>query len=326
MHHQPERLDRGTVNWLLEPDNPSVRYFALCTVLDRSEEDSEVRAAKSEIMKCGPVPAILALQHPDGWWGRPDVTYKPLMYRSTAWQLMFLAELGADPGDGRVRRGCEYVLHSMQTERGDFPARGAQYHKFALADMLCYDAMTTWALLRSGYVNDPRLERAFSFIAQAIEEAGFRCHFNGGNPCAWGAIKALRALAEVPASRRSAEVQRAIKAGVALLLDGDLAHASYPTKPGGEISQQWFRFGFPRGYQSDILQALEVLTGLGYAQDARLQPALDFVRQKRRPDGTWRLDETPGVMWVPLEARGQPSKWITLLAVRVLKRAGVLLL
>jgi hypothetical protein len=277
-------------------------------------------------MKRGPVPAILALQHPDGWWGRPDVTYKPLMYRSTAWQLMFLAELGADTGDERMRRGCEYVLQSMQTDRGDFPTHGVQYHKFAPADMLCYDAMTTWALLRLGYRNDPRLERALSFIAQAIKDVGFRCHFNGDNPCAWGAVKALRALAEVPADRRSAEVQGAIKAGVAFLLDGDLARATYPTKPGGEISQQWFRFGFPRGYQSDILQAVEVLIDLGYAQDARLQQALDFVLQKRRPDGSWRLDETPRVMWVPLEMRGQPSKWITLLASRVLKRASMLLI
>jgi hypothetical protein len=201
-----------------------------------------------------------------------------------------------------------------------------QYHKVAQADMLCYDAMTTWALLRLGSVNDPRLERALSFIAQAIKDAGFRCHFNGGNPCAWGAIKALRALAEVPEGRRSLKMQKAIKEGIAFLLDGDLAHASYPTKSGMGISRQWFRFGFPRGYQSDILQALEAITSLGYAQDARLQPALDFVLQKRRPDGTWRLDETPRVLWVPLEMRGQPSKWITLIALRVLKRVGVLLI
>jgi hypothetical protein len=326
MLHHPEHLNWDRVSWLLEPDNPSVRYFALCTLLDRSEEDAEVRAAKSDIMKRGPVPAILALQHRTGWWGRPDVTYKPLMYRSTAWQIMFLAELGADPGDERVQRGCEYVLQSMQTDRGDFPAHGVQYHKVAPADMLCYDAMTTWALLRLGYANDPRMERALSFIVQAIKEAGFRCHFNGDNPCAWGAIKALRAFAEVPEGRRSPQMQTAIKAGVAFLLDADLAQARYPTKPGMGISQQWFRFGFPRGYQSDILQALEVLTGLGYAHDARLQPALDFVLQKRRPDGTWRLDETPRVLWVPLEMRGEPSKWITLIALRVLKRAGVLLI
>jgi hypothetical protein len=129
MLYHPERLDQGIVSWLLEPDNPSVRYFALCTLLDRSEEDAEVRAAKSDIMKRGPAPAILALQHRTGWWGRPDVTYKPLMYRSTAWQLMFLAELGADPGDERVQRGCEYVLHHMQTDLGDFPAHGCSIIK-----------------------------------------------------------------------------------------------------------------------------------------------------------------------------------------------------
>lgn len=136
----------------------------------------------------------------------------------------------------------------------------------------------------------------FGLINTAYVEAGFRCHFNGDYPCAWGAIKALRAFVKVPEGRRSPETQRAIEEGVAFLLDGDLAHARYPTKPGMGISQQWFRFGFPRGYQSDILQALEALTCLGYAHDARLQPALDFVLQKRRTDGTWRLDETPKLM------------------------------
>jgi len=322
MQDYPEQPSADLLAWLLEPNNPSVRYFTLRDLLDCPAEDGEVQAARQDIMNRGPVPAILALQQPEGWWGRPDVTYKPLMYQSTVWQIMFLAELGADPADERVHRGCEFILRTMQTDLGDFPPRGTQYHKLAQADMLCFDAMTTWALLRLGYVDDPRLAQALSFIAQTVLEADFRCHFNADRPCAWGAVKAMRSLAEVPETQRTPEVRRAIRAGITFLLDGDLAHAAYPTKPGSSISPQWFRFGFPRSYQSDVLQALGVLADLGYADDGRAQPALDFLLSKRRADGTWRLDETPQQMPVPLETRGQPSKWITLSALRVLKRAG----
>lgn len=313
--------EEPVIQWLLERENPSVRRFTLEMLLERAPDAPEVIAARRDIGAYGPVPRILALQDADGWWGRPEVTYKPLMYRSTAWQIMFLAELGADPADDRIRRGCEYVLTTMQTERGDFPPHGQQYHKFSAADMLCYDAMTTWALLRLGYAGDNRLQRAIEFIARMIEEANFKCHFNGNQPCAWGAVKTLRAFAEVPDVWRTPDVLSAIEHGVNFILDGNLAQANYPTKPHGSVSKQWSRFGFPRGYQSDILEALFTLIQLGYGHDVRLKPALDIVISKRQADGTWKLDETPKQMWVELEQRGRPSKWITWRSLYVLKHA-----
>ncbi|MGD2253391.1 MAG: hypothetical protein PVF70_10815 [Anaerolineales bacterium] len=309
--------------WLLQSSNPSVRYLTLRELLAQPEEHAKVQQARRAIMQQGTVPAILALQHPEGWWGRLNVTYKPLMYRSTVWQLMFLAELRADPSDPSVRRGCEFVLRTMQSDQGDFPPRGRQYHKTDPADMLCYDAMTTWALLKLGYAEDARLARALGFIVRTIQESSFKCHFNANLACAWGAVKALRALAEIPESRRSQSMGSAIQSGVNFLLEGDLAQARFPTKPNGKVSRQWFRFGFPRSYQSDILQALGALTKLGVGGDPRLRPALVFLQEKRNADGTWPLQETPKLMWVPIEHRGKPSKWITLKALQVFQRAGM---
>jgi hypothetical protein len=108
------------LSWLCEPDstNPAVRYFALRDLLDRPADDPGVREAQAAIMTAGPVPAILAAQQPDGYWQQPGNGYGK--YRGTVWQIMFLSDLGADPTDARIRRGCAYVLEHSVASNGGF--------------------------------------------------------------------------------------------------------------------------------------------------------------------------------------------------------------
>ncbi len=82
----------------------------------------------------------------------------------------------------------------------------------------------------------------------------------------------------------------------------------------------WKRFGFPLFYQSDALEVLDTLTRLG-VRDERMLDAVDLVQGARGPEGRWRLKHTfNGKMWVDIEVKGEPSKWITLRALRVLRR------
>ncbi len=92
------------------------------------------------------------------------------------------------------------------------------------------------------------------------------------------------------------------------------------------MNKQWFEFGFPRGYQSDVLETLWALAETGFATDPRARPALELVLSKRKPEGHWCLDNTPKQMLVPLEKASKrlPSKWITLRALRVLKQGGMI--
>ncbi len=72
---------------------------------------------------------------------------------------------------------------------------------------------------------------------------------------------------------------------------------------------------------TDILQNLEALTGLLPGADARLKPAIDLISGKQNSQGRWVMEYTyNGKTWAPLEAKGRPSKWITLRALRVFKR------
>lgn len=143
---------------------------------------------------------------------------------------------------------------------------------------------------------------------------------NDGHPCAWGAIKALRALAAIPPRRRVPHVRRAIAAGTTFLLSRDPAVADYPT--GTRRSPSWFKLGFPSGYVADVLQNVETLVELGHARDPRLASTIDLVLSKQDRAGRWRNEYAyRGKLWSDVDELGAPSKWVTLRACAVLKAA-----
>lgn len=305
--------------WLLEPENPSARYLALTGLLDRPASDPEVAAARAEIAGWGPVRAILDAQWPEGYWMRPGVGYSP-KYRATAWQVIFLGALGA-PLTAAIERACAYVLDHSRLPDGRFSA-----HKTARGAVACLNGNLSRAMRQLDY-QDPRLEESLKALAGMVLRDGFCCRFNAasprparmrdGLPCAWGAIKALGAFAAVAEGQRSPPVQAAAEAGVEFLLTGDLAKGGYPTA--SRPSPLWHKFGFPLGYTSDLLEALEVLGRLGVGRDARLTAAVEIVLSKQDEMGRWALEHTPGNTWASFGERGQPNKWVTLRALRALK-------
>ena len=323
-------LNDDPLPWLLEPDpdNPGVRYFALRELLDRPEDDPEVQVDRAAIMTTGPVPAILDAQYPAGYWIKPGGGYSP-KYRSTVWQIIFLAELGADPSDERVRRGCEYLLsHSIAANN----AFSALQKPVPGGSVPCLNGNLLYALQCLGYGNDPRVRAALDWLVRAVTgEGGFRylksgtsgpcfaCSANQGQPCAWGTNKAMKALIAVLPGRRTPAVQHAIEVGAEFLLSRDLAVADYPYTE--RVSSTWFKFGFPLSYWSDVLETTAVLVELGYGDDPRLGNALQFILDKQDAQGRWKIENSlNGKMWADIEEKGKPSKWVTLRVLRVLRR------
>lgn len=323
-------INSDPLPWLLEPDpdNPAVRYFALRDLLDRPLDDPELRQAKAEIMLTGPVPAILDAQHSDGYWVKPGGGYSP-KYRGTVWQIIFLAELGADPADERVRRGCEYLLRHQMAETGAFSC----YRPPRPSGVLhCLNGNLLSALINLGCAADPRVQAALDWEIRAITGEGeiefyksgtagpgFACGVNLGQPCGWGAVKALRALSAVPAEQRTPSLQQALEAGVEFLFSRDPAAADYPYTE--RVSSTWFKFGFPLSYWSDVLETAAVLVDLGYGQNPRLANTVKFILSKQDSQGRWLLENSlNGKMWADIEKRGKPSKWVTYRALRVLKQ------
>ncbi|MEW6059912.1 MAG: nitrogen fixation protein NifH [Actinomycetota bacterium] len=313
--------------WLLEAELPAVRRAALEWLLDEPADSPRVRRARAAAMRSDPIAAILAGQHPDGFWVKPGPGYSP-KYTSTVWSLMFLEELGADGRDRRIGRACDYVLSHTQAKNGGFGWQGS-----SSTAVHCLNGNLLRALIGFGRLDDERVRRSLDWQARSItgegfddfhpwatSGPGFRCGINGDLPCAWGAIKALRGLAKVPTRRRTAIHRRAIAHGTEFLLSRDPAVADYPTAT--KVSANWLKLGFPSAYVADVLQNLEVLAELGHAKHPRLSNAIDLVLSKQDAHGRWRNEYSyRGKLWVDFEPRGGPSRWVTLRACRVLKAA-----
>ena len=103
-----------SIDWLLEEDNPSVRFFTLVDILDKPPENREVVKAKQNIMKDGVVPKILAKQKEGGYWEKAEDFYIRTKFKGTVWQMIILAELGADGKDEKIQKTCEFVLNMSQ--------------------------------------------------------------------------------------------------------------------------------------------------------------------------------------------------------------------
>ena len=335
-----DKLNGDPVPWLLEVDKtqPAIRYYALRDILGRDENDKDVKAAKAAIMVSGPVPVILAAQQPEGYWDKPGSSSGP-KYRGTEWSLSFLAQLGADGADPRVHAGCEILLSHCIAGNG-----GLSWNGTPSGFEQCMAGIMGSALIDFGWLNDQRLQTAMEWLAQTItgegvadaskrdtnrryfrsgnSAPGFVCSKNAHLPCAWGAINSMVALSKVPVEQRTVTMQAAIKQGVDFLLSHDPAVADYPFGMGKKPNASWFRFGYPVGFISDVLLNLEVLAALGQAGNPKLANALELVINKQNEQGRWLLEHTyNGKMWVDIEKKGQPSKWVTLRALRVLKAA-----
>ena len=323
-----DRLNADPLPWLLEPDgaNPGVRYFALRRLRDLSPDDPQVVTAQAEVMRTGPVPAILDAQYPEGYWVKPGPGYSP-KYRSTLWQVLFLAQLGADGRDERTRRAVEYAFAHAQAENDGFACNGRPS-----TAIHCLWGNMVRALLDLGYREDERLVRAVDALARSVtgegygwyrksgvRSPGFVCSANYGLACGWGAVRALWALNRVPVAGRTAVVEAAIEASADFLLRYDVARADYPHHE--RVNSSWFKFGYPLGYVTDVLLNLEALTEAGYTGDPRLSDALELVLSKQDEQGRWKMEYSlNGKMWADVEKKGKPSKWVTLRALGMLKR------
>jgi len=326
-------LHANTIEWLLETNNPSVRYFTLRDLLEKQHTDEKVHDAKQKIMRTGVVPTILKKQTDKGYWEEPERFYSA-KYKGTVWQLMILAELGADGDDDRVRKACEFILSSSQDrESGGFAYSSSTKKEGGRHGEVipCLTGNMVWSLIRFGYLDDSRLQRAIEWIttyqrfddriAEVLKGWPYdrlKTGCFGKHSCHMGAVKTVKALAEIPENKRNTAVEQTIKTGAEYFLLHHVFKSSHNLdkipKPG------WLKFGFPLMYQTDVLEILGVLTSLGY-HDKRMQEAIDLVVSKQDAQGRWILENTyNGRYQVNIETKEKPSKWITFHALRVLKR------
>lgn len=320
-----ETLNKDIINWLLDGGDSSVRYFTLLNVLDSAEEDAEVQEAKKNIMLDGPVPEILGMMRADGYSSTLPRFYRD-KYKGLCWQLIILAELGADGENEDIKRRCEYIFENSQVKgSGAFSMETSVKNGGGRmsAAIPCLTGNMIFALSRLGFARDARVLKAAEWLAenQRYEDGDGEVSSKlkdcwGAHSCYMGAVKALKGFAELPREARFDKVGKSIEAGVEFLLKHRVYKQSHdlskPLKPG------WTKFSFPLMYQTDALEILLILLKLGVT-DERMSDAAELVIMKRDSEGCWTQQSAyQGKFLLDIEENGK-SKWITLRALEALK-------
>lgn len=332
------QLKGDSLGWLLETSSAGVRYLALRDLLALPPADPELAQARRTAHREGPIAAVLEGMEPPGYWVTPGPGYNP-KYQASVWSISLLAQLGASVDeDERIARACDYMLAHALADGGQFTASGGPS---GTAD--CLQGNLCWALVELGCA-DPRLEKAFDWMARSVTGEGvapasdkhatvryyagkcgptFACGSNNKLPCAWGAAKVMLALGKWPLARRTPLIEAAIRQGVDFLFSVAPAEATYPSGYNAKPSGNWWKFGFPVFYVTDLLQIVEALVALGYGADPRLARAWAVILEKQDANGRWTLDyDYTGKTWADFGAKKQPNPWVTLRVLRALKAAN----
>jgi hypothetical protein len=309
-------LKNDPTAWLLEPGDPSVRYFALTKVLERPEEDAEVVAAREAIEDSAPVHRILDAQRPQGYWDRDR---RP--YHGVSKHLITLEHLGYGGQDERLHKAIDYLFANSQMDDGAFTA--GEFEQGRRAVIPCYTANAVRFLHWFGYGEDERTQRALTYLLETqLEDGGWLCfeRVKKTHACFWATAKVLTALEALPADEQTASVKSARERAIALFLDKGLYHHHSEF---GKVSTRWFEFARPLFASTDVLEVLSLVAPFVSPDDERMQEGLEIVLGKQDEHGRWPAEREIPVRKtfpIPFEEVGQPSKWVTLGAVDMLKR------
>lgn len=287
------------VDWLLAGD-PAIRWQTLRDLQDRPFQREQRRVAAE-----GWGARLLALQDADGRWGGGIYTPK---WTSTTYTLLLLRDMGL-PGNPLVLKACRRLL-----DEGFWRDGGINYYpRRATRSETCITAMVLAVASRFGLEDERLAALAAHLRAAQMADGGWNCR---AVPGCGGATHSsfhttILALEALPAQSESSARAREFL----------LAHRLFRSHRTGAVAKSEFtRFHFPPRWHYDVLRGLDYFRAAGFARDPRLQDAIDLLESRRQPDGTWLLAKGyPGRSFFELEPAGEPSRWNTLRALRVLK-------
>jgi hypothetical protein len=308
------------IDWLLEGD-PALRWQVLRDLTDAPEH--EVAAERARVAMEGAGARILAQQAADGTWA--GIAWNP-GFNSTMHALWLLWQLGLDPASPQAQQALRRVREQV-TWRGSGPEECDDNPYFVGEIEPCINGQVAAAGAYFGQDVHALIQR---LLGEQLADGGWNCEAEFGSTrssfnttiCVLEALLSYeRAFGPDPAvtdSRLRGQEYLLARHLIRSLSTGEVI--TRDRKSG----KDWTQFAFPGWWSYDVLRGLDYLREAGVTPDARLGDALALVRARRQPDGRWLLDsELDGVQLVALDdGVGQPSRWNTLRALRVLRWAG----
>jgi hypothetical protein len=319
--HHPSN---SVIRWLFDSD-PSIRWQVMRDLTGAPAE--EVTAERAKVATEGWGAQLLALQGTDGSWA--GVAWNR-GWNSTMHVLMLLRDMGLDPTSEQARRAVGLVRDQVHWPGWDWDGnwRGMDFVGNPFFDGEAEPCINGQVGAAGAYFGeDTQSERIIErLLREQLPDGGWNCEAeNGSTRSSFNTtICVLEALLEYELNNGSnTEVTESRLRGDEYLLERCLFHRLST----GEVIERdrkgetvWTRFAFPNWWHYDVLRGLEYLRRAAVVPDERVAEAIDLVESKRDSEGRWPLETRyPGQMPVEIdEGEGQPNRWITLRALRVL--------
>lgn len=299
------------INWLLEGD-PAIRYQVMRDLTDANE--TEITTERKKISQQGWGAKLLSFQDPKGTWS--NALYSP-KWISTTYSMLLLRRLGMEPNE-QTGKACHILM-----EKGFYKDGGINLFPNWSFSETCVTALVL-AILTFFGVRNERLHRVAEFLLEEqMKDGGWNClTYKGATHGSFHTtLMALEGLLEYekafPQHPQCRDTAASREKGLEFLL----IHRLFRSHRTGEIvSPRMLRFPFPPRWFYDILRALDYAQECNAPRDERFTDAIEIVKKKRKKDGLWKLHSPhSGRVFFEMEKAGQPSRWNTLRALRVLK-------
>jgi hypothetical protein len=315
-----DELNINPIETLLSCGNPAIEYFTRRDLIEDNVQPVEVLWDLISVQK------IFNRQQEEGFWRYPGK--KPGTHANQDYNQLetfrLIGELvekyGLNRDHPQIEKAAQY-LFNCQTDEGDF--RGIYGSQYATT----YSSAIMELLIKAGYVDDPRIEKGFSWLFSQMQDDGgwaipirtrnkrYKDFFYIPEPLQTDTSKpfshlvtgmVLRAFAAHPQYREKKAAQKAGK----LLASRFFQPDKYPDR---RDKKYWESVSFPFWF-TNVLTALDSLSLLGFSiKDPPIKGGLDFLRQRQTSDGLFDLKL--------LMTRDKDLKyWIGLAVCRVFKR------
>lgn len=314
-------MAESVVAWLLDSD-PALRWQVERDLLGEPTEMWE--ATRARIATEGFGAHLLSLQGGDGQWAGgaffpSDFDFDTMRrdgqpWTATTWTLNSLREWGLDPAVLRARRTVDLLDENCRWEYDDLPYWGGEVD-------CCINAWTVANGVWLGADIDGIVDW---FLEHQLPDGGWNCEWVEGSTRSsfHSTLNSLKGLLAYDTATGGTDATTAARArGQEYLLERSLFRRLSTGDPVGV----WVgRFGYPFRWGYDVLNAADYFRVASAVDevpaDPRMTEAIEMIRAARQPDGTWMTaGRNPGRVWFEVDAPpGEPSKWLTLFAMRVL--------
>lgn len=299
--------------WLLEGD-VSIQYQTHRDLLDSRRPDLQRRIATE-----GWGARFLRCRNTEGSWGRGF--YQP-KWTSSHYTLLDLKTLAVSPDNPLIRESIHRIANNQKGPDGGINPSGT-----IKESDVCINGMF---LNYACFFGEPQeqLESVADYVIdQLMEDGGFNCQRNRSGARHSSLHSTLSVLEGISEYSRNGYAYRLedLERAASVSREFILQHRFFRSdKTGDIIRKDMLRLSFPPRWKYNILRALDCFRQADAPWDDRMGDAMDVLIAKRRPDGRWPLQAAhPGQTHFSMEEQRSPSRWNTLMALRVLRTYGL---